>query len=93
VCEGCAKPAEAALVRKKATCPGCGQPMLIPSTEGRRKWVCSSRCAQRERALEAAEDGRLRDLRKGISFRLAATQNIDRVIADSVPSGRRQRYG
>jgi len=42
---------------------------------------------------EAAEDSRLRDLRKGISFRLAATQNIDRVIADSVPTGRRQRYG
>jgi hypothetical protein len=44
-------------------------------------------------ALEAAEDGRLRDLRKGISFRLAATQNIDRVIADSVPTGRWRRYG
>ena len=37
-------------------------------------------------ALEAAEDGRLRDLRKGISFRLAATQNIARVLADSVPT-------
>jgi len=37
-------------------------------------------------ALEAAEDGRLRDLRKGHSFHLAATQNIARVLADSVPS-------
>jgi Bifunctional DNA primase/polymerase, N-terminal len=44
-------------------------------------------------ALEAAEDGRLRDLGKGHSFHLAATQNIDRVIADSVPTGRRRRYG
>ena len=60
VCAGCADPEELAASKRRDTCRGCGQPMLIPRRQSRlnprtgecraiRSQVCGKRCEQRYR--------------------------------------------